>query len=72
MDRCEYQIEQNEPVLSWYVYLTENGSVSEEPSEALRFDSFEEAEKVMIERGIEKGFHVQKMIHRVIVERISR
>ena len=62
MDRCVYQIEQNEPILGWYVYLKEDGGVTEYPSEALSFDSKEKAEKEMIKRGINKGFHAQKMI----------
>lgn len=60
----EYQIEMNkiDNKTKHYLYLEENGAVTDIPEEALKFDTFQKAEEYRKENDYANTFHVQRMI----------
>ena len=45
-----------------YMYLKDNGAITDDPSTALQFDTFEECEKYRKQKDYGNVFHTQKMM----------
>lgn len=59
-----YQIELNkvDAETNHYMYLKDNGAITDDPSTALQFDTFEECEKYRKQKDYGNVFHTQKMM----------
>lgn len=62
--KTAYQIEQNEldPITHYFMYLKEDGTTTDTPVKALRFDTAEKAEEYRKVHDLDNKFHIQRMI----------